>query len=538
MTPYLVQPSVPPRVQRPKARRNGSTVTPASVQMSLERLDSAALTHQIPGLTQNTSVSSSNVPSLVSSSSSTPHIQAFDGGPSERSDSSRPSFELKDQEQDGLQKDLRGEEGYPSWTGDENLPKPTSSEPANVPPPSSCCGPKVPEPNDTDGQMHQDALQNFFPHDSTAHPTASDGRSSNFGPDLNGSSSHINTALGQFDAPSLDYFPFAESENRRGCSTNGQISRHMDSGGEQHDCHCGDGCECLGCPQHPMNNTMLGYAQYHSMYDSRFSHNHYNGLPPSSQFHQPLYPESQYMNSMSMIPGPGPNLQQQNMQQLQFSPSLHHWDGAAQQYDMSRAALQQTMHNAAGSPQPYSYQYPMAHPTPAPNGHMIQTSQHPAYQRRSGAQKQLTGLDLATDQTLLSSSILDAEQTISHDSPSTDQDDNASVLSTSGFQIQQFRVPGCDDVTGTCRCGNGCVCAGCTVHHGHPGDPRVIDTTSVEAINRPEHEMNTLSNLPDLNGFSLDGLFPNIQHSMTPVSVHDDFPRLIQSPMIPTTGSG
>jgi hypothetical protein len=50
------------------------------------------------------------------------------------------------------------------------------------------------------------------------------------------------------------------------------------------------------------------------------------------------------------------------------------------------------------------------------------------------------------------------------DSP---RDDDASTLSPSSFLLQQFTVPGCDDITGTCQCGEGCDCPGCLTHSGH-----------------------------------------------------------------------
>ncbi|RDI83399.1 hypothetical protein Vi05172_g6526 [Venturia inaequalis] len=533
MTPFLVQSGAGPnRVSRPKARRNGSTVTPATVQMSLERLDGAALTHQIPGLTQNASASSSSVPSLVSSSSSTPQIQAVDGGPIRRSDSSRPSFEIKDEERHAVRVGIRGAGGYSPWVGDEDTSdccgsKPTSSEPANVQPLSGCCGPKAPVPNDKAEQLHQDALQHMINQGSMVSPVDFDVCSSDLGHDLNSPISHTSTLYDQINGD-FDFSLFSDYENRRGCSTNGQISRHINRGGGQQDCHCGDRCSCFACLTHPKNNTMLGYAKYHSQFDSHFFNTH-NGLTSQSQFSQPLFPENPYMNSMMTTHVP-------NLQHFQFPPPAHSWnDVTQQQYNMSQGGLQQMMPDPASTPQSYNYPYSMMPPTPAPNG--SQASQHIGYQGQLDAQTPLSGLT-TTDPRLPPAAILDTEQSINHDSPSTDQDDNASVLSISGFQIEQLRIPGCNDITGTCRCGDGCACPGCAIHGGHSIDQTVMNIPGAGVLNDHAHDMNTLTSLSDLHEFTLDDFHPNIQHSMTPVSVSDELHGRIQSPMIPAAGSG
>lgn len=538
MTPFLVQPGAgSSRISRPKVRRNGSTVTPSTVQMSLDRLDSAALTHQIPGLTQNASGSSSNVTSLISSSDSTPQMQAVDGGPTQRNDSSRPSFEIKDEERQGARVGASGGGEYTPWAGGEDISdsrgsKPTPSEPANVQPLSSCCGPKASAPNDTMRQQHQDALQHVLNQDSMVPQTGFDVGSSELRRhDLSSPISHLNTPYGQLTG-NFDFSLFSDFENRPGCSTNGQqISRHIGSGGKQHDCECGDNCSCFACLTHPKNNTMLGYAKYHSQYDSHVFNTH-NGLPSQSQFSQPFYSGDPFMNSMMSTQVP-------NMQHLQFSPSLHSWNGVNPQYDASQGGLQQMMSGPASTSQPYHYPYPMAAPPATPNDRNIQAPRPSGYHGRSEVQNPPSGLKSTTDSTLLSAAAVDVEQTINHDSPSTDQDDNASVLSMSGFQIEQLRIPGCNDMTGTCRCGDGCACPGCVIHGGHSGDQNDMNINGTDVMNEQTLDMNTLSNLSDLHEFTLDGFDSNIQHSMTPVSMSNEFHANIRSPMmIPSTASG
>lgn len=42
-------------------------------------------------------------------------------------------------------------------------------------------------------------------------------------------------------------------------------------------------------------------------------------------------------------------------------------------------------------------------------------------------------------------------------------------------------LPGCNDATGTCQCGDGCECVGCLTHGGHNG-------IALETPGMTEHE--------------------------------------------------
>lgn len=57
----------------------------------------------------------------------------------------------------------------------------------------------------------------------------------------------------------------------------------------------------------------------------------------------------------------------------------------------------------------------------------------------------------------------------STDSPSEGKEDDTVTLSPSAFLWQEMVLPGCDDATGTCQCGDGCECVGCLTHGGHNG---------------------------------------------------------------------
>jgi hypothetical protein len=55
------------------------------------------------------------------------------------------------------------------------------------------------------------------------------------------------------------------------------------------------------------------------------------------------------------------------------------------------------------------------------------------------------------------------------ESPDNQDNDETATLSPSSFFLQTLVLPGCNDATGTCQCGDGCECVGCLTHGGHNG---------------------------------------------------------------------
>jgi hypothetical protein len=80
--------------------------------------------------------------------------------------------------------------------------------------------------------------------------------------------------------------------------------------------------------------------------------------------------------------------------------------------------------------------------------------------------------------------------------PDSPGDDDSSTLSPSSFLLQQFTLPGCNDITGTCACGDGCECPGCLTHTGHNREPESQITEGLEH--------SSLSGTTDVDSFSLD----------------------------------
>ncbi|KAJ4310176.1 hypothetical protein N0V94_008574 [Neodidymelliopsis sp. IMI 364377] len=67
------------------------------------------------------------------------------------------------------------------------------------------------------------------------------------------------------------------------------------------------------------------------------------------------------------------------------------------------------------------------------------------------------------------------------DSPSGSNEEETPTLSPSSFFWNEMVLPGCNDATGTCQCGDGCECVGCLTHGGHNG-------IALEAPSMSEHE--------------------------------------------------
>lgn len=57
------------------------------------------------------------------------------------------------------------------------------------------------------------------------------------------------------------------------------------------------------------------------------------------------------------------------------------------------------------------------------------------------------------------------------DSPGDGKEEDTPTLSPSSYFWQELVLPGCNDATGTCQCGDGCECVGCLTHGGHNGVP-------------------------------------------------------------------
>ncbi|KAF2670590.1 hypothetical protein BT63DRAFT_454777 [Microthyrium microscopicum] len=397
---------------------------------------------------------SSEPPSTASSSSSTPRIDAIH--------TPQSSVYSENASQPG--NDHRWQGG---WTGyDGGLQSAQGPGQPIQPPqqqePSSCCcpepkespTPRVAEAPQTPGhpmyQIPSSTHPQPFPH---AHqfqsaPLAHQGYATQSG-----------APFTQPDFPSFEF--------DIGCGgmhlPSDSIQERIMAGGHS-DCGCGDTCECFACMTHPNNNTTIKYVKYHQEILTRPAYLPEGFPPPATQFssvnrvdyslpfqYDPTHPPPAVLQSFphnfgnhfaGQVPvgfavpawpttaGPSvqiPHTPVTEMEGMHFGP-VH-------------SQLDPSMHAVTGIPS-YLKHEPIARPQNGPST---------AEERKDPNGKTRITSPLMT-------AAFDAE------SPA---DDDSSTLSPSSFLVQQFTLPGCDDITGTCQCGEGCKCSGCVTHSGH-----------------------------------------------------------------------
>jgi hypothetical protein len=224
-----------------------------------------------------------------------------------------------------------------------------------------------------------------------------------------------------------------------------QIRQHV----PEHNCHCGESCSCFGCAAHPNNATMMEYVRLMA----QFQYTGGFGTMPPPLYDMPTYPhhpgfgaEAQPMNFASMSQGfsiPTPT-------QMSFHPHLNM--GSISSTPIASSAWQQPPIAAPSMPQPQFFE---------PNDYVAQA---PIAERP------------------LALKIEEPAATPVADSPSDGKEEETPTLSPSSYFWNQMVLPGCNDATGTCQCGDGCECVGCLTHGGHNGvqldTPAINDVTA------------------------------------------------------------
>jgi hypothetical protein len=177
------------------------------------------------------------------------------------------------------------------------------------------------------------------------------------------------------------------------------------------------------------------------------------GTMPPPLYDMPTYPhhpgfgaEAQPMNFASMSQGfsiPTPT-------QMSFHPHLNM--GSISSTPIASSAWQQPPIAAPSIPQPQFFE---------PNDYVAQA---PIAERP------------------LALKIEEPAATPVADSPSDGKEEETPTLSPSSYFWNQMVLPGCNDATGTCQCGDGCECVGCLTHGGHNGvqldTPAINDVTA------------------------------------------------------------
>jgi hypothetical protein len=216
--------------------------------------------------------------------------------------------------------------------------------------------------------------------------------------------------------------------------TGSQIGQHA----PEHNCHCGESCSCFGCAAHPNNATMMEYVRLMA----QFQYTGGFGTMPPPLYDLPTYPHhpgygAETHRPMSFNPITS-GFSISTPTQMSFDASMN----APSIPNMPMAVSstwQQPSGVATSVPDPQAYE-------PSNYGATIPATERP--------------LTMKTE---------DIAATPSADSPNDGKEEETPTLSPSSYFWNQMVLPGCNDATGTCQCGDGCECVGCLTHGGHNG---------------------------------------------------------------------
>jgi hypothetical protein len=220
--------------------------------------------------------------------------------------------------------------------------------------------------------------------------------------------------------------------------------------------------------QHPKNRTTLGYVRYHNELFMREAQRQPQQLGFGAGerqehlgYHDPL--AAMHPPRFASPFGPGVGEQQGapwSDAQGQFAQEQFSFQPGAQQGPDPAAYM-------SPNPRPFTSTYP-ADPVPA------RASPAPAFTTAPAPATQ--HLPTAANGIGLTASVGegDARTVVDDGGAGGSGNGNASdyyspTLSPSAFMLHQYTLPGCDNVYGTCRCGDGCECDGCLTHSGHDG---------------------------------------------------------------------
>jgi hypothetical protein len=233
-----------------------------------------------------------------------------------------------------------------------------------------------------------------------------------------------------------------------------QIPQHN----PEHNCHCGEGCTCFGCAAHPNNATMMEYVRLMA----QFQYTGAFGGQQAPLYDMPTYPHhpgfgAEANTTMAFSPLPQPYASP-NPAQLPF-----------------QATLDSTVLNKSPLDVANPWRQSSVSSTPAVEHLTFLDSATP-----TPTESQLK-LDMAPPVSAATISTAAAMSSPVADSPSGSNEEEAPTLSPSSFFWSEMVLPGCNDATGTCQCGDGCECVGCLTHGGHNG-------IALEPTSMAEHE--------------------------------------------------
>jgi hypothetical protein len=407
-------------------------------------------------------------------------------------------------------------EATPSCCQPQTIPE----EPVEMAPPPSCCAPKATAAfglsEEARHGSHQPVSQQMRQMSGNEHQGF---ENTPFNDAMNFGMTFADPFT-TFGAPSFASVPtgldfFGELEGREGCGSHIYMPEQLDGSSDGHNCHCGEKCDCLGCATHPANRTTTEYVRYHNDLASRGYYLPSRVQAPLSMIQrQPPYTipstSGQYAHPdltathNTQHGQVGPRFNQAYSHAPAYVPSandISSWQMGSQIPALTPTNELQQFHihtpNQIPSTIPPTNQFHYHNEFHSPPGQPFQVSE----QKRQPTNT--TGKAVSRESVMFElpqRKIRDVEAVFDHDSPSTD--DDTSTLSPSSFHIQQFNMPGCNDMTGTCQCGDGCQCPGCLTHSGH-GEDRDNEVSS-EGGQLTDQGSAQAGRAQDLNGFSVN----------------------------------
>jgi hypothetical protein len=244
-----------------------------------------------------------------------------------------------------------------------------------------------------------------------------------------------------------------------------QIGQHV----PEHNCHCGESCSCFGCAAHPNNATMMEYVRLMA----QFQYTGGFGTLPPPLYDMPTYPH-------------------------------HSGYGAEAHRPMNFNAINTGFSMPTPTQMTFNASIGVA---PLPN---IPIAVSTAWQQPSVASSSIlepqslepSSYGATTPSSELHSlKIEETAATPIADSPGDSREEETPTLSPSSYFWNQMVLPGCDDATGTCQCGDGCECVGCLTHGGHNGVPLVDAPTTSEQSAFPDFTADSSLQLDDAAHF-------------------------------------
>ncbi|KAF9692953.1 hypothetical protein EKO04_009199 [Ascochyta lentis] len=214
-----------------------------------------------------------------------------------------------------------------------------------------------------------------------------------------------------------------------------QIPQHN----PEHNCHCGEGCSCFGCAAHPNNATMMEYVRLMA----EFQYTGAFGGQQAPLYDMPTYPHHPGFGAEASTATNFTTLPQSyalpNPTHLPFQASLDATAMAGTPLSLSDSWRHPSVSSSSVSEPRY-----LDSATPTPTESQLKLEMAPQ-----------TAVPTAS--------------TPVADSPSGSNEEETPTLSPSSFFWNEMVLPGCNDATGTCQCGDGCECVGCLTHGGHNG---------------------------------------------------------------------